>query len=155
MDEKGGEIVTDRDTNEQSSVRKINSERKSYVTVLSQIWRVIWCSGLNSSILPLKLIFLLEMPVPQNHSESLIMFVIAMLQEWNMPSVKSTFSNFGDVTKNYRCYVNENCITFPSKSFLFLHNGRSFGSLICCFSTEKRSLLVPSHSQSTIIIVPN
>lgn len=36
MDEKGGEIVTDRETNEQSSVRKINSERKSYVTVLSQ-----------------------------------------------------------------------------------------------------------------------
>lgn len=73
---------------------------------------IIWCSGLNSWILPMKLIFLLEMPVPQNHSESLIMFVIAIIQEWNMQSVKSTFSNFGDVTKNFPCYVNENCIYF-------------------------------------------
>lgn len=115
---------------------------------------IIWCSGLNSWILPMKLIFLLEMPVPQNHSESLIMFVIAIIQEWNMQSVKSTFSNFGDVTKNFPCYVNENCIYFfkiifisTQWTFLWVFN--------LLFFHRKRSLLVLSHSQSIIIIVPN
>lgn len=79
---------------------------------------------------------------------------IAIIQEWNMQSVKSTFSNFGDVTKNFPCYVNENCIYFfkiifisTQWTFLWVFN--------LLFFHRKRSLLVLSHSQSTIIIVPN
>lgn len=60
----------------------------------------------------------------------------------NNPGMKYAISEI-NIFQFWRCdkktfpvMLMKTAFTF-SKSFLFLHNGRSFGSLICCFSTEK------------------